>query len=204
MCHDFARSGKGQWRGPPGITNLAGVARARRDREAGIFHVTCHSVWSTGLFLDEFDYAAFRKLLARTVTDHRWRCCAVVLMPNHYHLILEVDDDALPVGMQRLNCAYARGFNRRYRLRGHVFGARYDAPRIDTELYFLRCCRYVYRNPVKAGLVASPQDWQQSSYAGTVGLAPQAFDFVDASPILQLFGTGQAAIDRLRALVEGD
>jgi len=180
------------------------VGRAHRDRSAGIFHVTCHSVWSAELFLDEFDYAAFRKLLGRTVSDYRWRCYAVVLMPNHYHLILEVEEDALPAGMQRLNCAYACGWNRRYRLRGHVFGARYDAPRIDTETYFLRCCRYVYRNPVNAGLVGSPADWHWSSYAGTVGIAPQVFEFVDASPILERFGTGREARERLRAFVDSD
>ena len=181
------------------------MARAPRDHDAGTFHVTAHSVWSTTLFFDPLDYAAFSELLARTVKKFRWICRAVVLMPNHYHLLLDVENDMLPAGMQALNCAYARGFNRRYRLRGHVFAARYDAPRVDTEAYLMRCYRYIARNPVRAGLCKSPLDWPWSSYAGSVGVSEPVFDFVDASPIVACFGRPrEAAIERLRAFVESD
>jgi putative transposase len=181
------------------------MARAARDQDTGMFHVTAHSVWSTTLFFDSLDYAAFAKRLGRTVKQFRWLCRAVVLMPNHYHLLLDVDNDMLAAGMHALNCGYARDFNRRYRLRGHVFAARYDSPRVDSEAYLLRCYRYVVRNPVKAGLCESPLDWEWSSYAGSVGVAKPVFDFVDTSPVIDCFGSRrEEAVAALRAFVESD
>ena len=35
---------------------------------------------------------------------------------------------------------------------------------VDTEAYFLRCCRYIECNPVRAQMVADPGDYPWSSY----------------------------------------
>ena len=127
---------------------------------------------------------------------------AVCFMTNHYHLLLEVGDGALPSGMQWLNHAHARAFNRRYGLRGHVFAARYDARRIETDEHLLAAFRYIARNPVDARLCAAPGDWPWSSYAGTVGLG-EPLGYVDASAVIGCFGRpAAAALDRLRIFVE--
>jgi len=181
------------------------MARAPRDQDPGIFHVNAHSVWSTDLFPDTIDYEIFATMIARTVSRRSWTCLAAVLMPNHYHLILEVDSGTLPIGMRELNLGFARDFNRRYRLRGHVFAARFDARRIDTEAYLLAAYRYVVRNPVRAGLCKSPEDWSYSSYAGSVGLGKPFLEIVDASRVIGCFGHPQeVATARLRAFVAGD
>jgi putative transposase len=180
------------------------MARAPRDQGPGIFHVNTHSVWSMGLFPDTIDYEIFGAMIARTVARKAWTCLAAVLMPNHYHLVLEVDSGTLPIGMRELNHGFARDFNRRHRLRGHVFAARFDARRIDTEAYLLAAYRYVVRNPVRAGLCESPEDWPWSSYAGSVGLGTPFLEIVDASRVIGCFGhPREVAIARLRAFVAG-
>ena len=35
---------------------------------------------------------------------------------------------------------------------------------MDTETYFLRCCRYIECNPVRAGMVRGPGEYPWSSY----------------------------------------
>ncbi|HXY80674.1 MAG TPA: transposase [Gaiellaceae bacterium] len=178
------------------------MARPPRDFSAGTFHVTAHAVWGNVLFRDSIDYLVLCAELAATIARSRWRCIAFCFLGTHLHLLLEVEDDALPTGMQRLNNAYARNFNRRYGLRGHVFAKRYYAGRIDTEEHLLTAFRYVVRNPVEANLCTMPGDWGWSSYAGTVGLA-EPFGFVDASPVVDCFGRpAAAALQRLRDFVE--
>jgi putative transposase len=123
-------------------------------------------------------------------------------MTSHYHLVLRVDDGALPTGMHSLNFRYARQFNGRHGMKGHAFAARYDARRLSTDAHLLFAYRYVARNPVEAGICDSAEKWPWSSYAATIGVAPQ-ISFVDAGCVLSLLGeTRDVAVVRLRGFVE--
>jgi REP element-mobilizing transposase RayT len=168
-----------------------------------LFHITCHSVWTTDLFRIDVDRLAYLRELAVAVGDNAWTCLGYCLMKNHLHLILEVGEGTLPAGMKRLNTRYACGFNQRHRLRGHVFGGRYTSSRILNDGHLVAVFAYVMLNPVEAGLCRSPTDWFWSSYNATIGLA-EPCSFVDASRVLGYFGgTREQAIARLREYVEG-
>jgi hypothetical protein len=91
-------------------------------------------------------------------------------MTTHYHLLIDVDDDALPMGMHSLNFRHAVEFNRRHRMKGHVIGARYDSVRIEGESHLLGAYRYVMRNPVEAGICATAEAWRWSSFAAAVAM----------------------------------
>jgi putative transposase len=178
------------------------MSRALRDTEAGTFHVTSHSVRDTALFRNDLDRMRFIRELATATASAGWTCVAYCLMTTHYHLLLDVDDDVLPLGMHALNFRYASAFNARHRTRGHVLERRYSAERIFGAHHLLYAFRYIVRNPVAARLCDLPQEWPWSSYAATVGLAePQPF--VDGSLILEWFGgTHEIAVARLREFVE--
>jgi putative transposase len=118
-------------------------------------------------------------------------------MTSHYHLILDVEEGALPAAMHLVNRRYARHFNRAHGLRGHAFGDRYGSRRIEDELDLLDTFTYVVRNPVTAAACAHPADYRWSSYAGTVGLAG-ASSFVDASSVFT--AVGRLAGDPVAAL----
>lgn len=178
------------------------MARARRDTAAGIFHVTGHSVWASQLFRDDIDRLAYLRELPRVIAAFEWSCLGYCLMTSHVHLLFEVPADTLAEGMQQLHTRYACQFNQRYELRGHVFGGRYGANRIDTDAHLLSAFAYVMRNPVEAGLCSRPEEWAWSSYAATIGLAP-APSFVDTQRILSLLGAERgSALRRLREYVE--
>jgi len=164
--------------------------------------VFTHSVWAADLFRSDLDRIVFLRELARATAKSRWTCLAFCLMHTHYHLIVEVDDGALPIGMHALNFRYAVGFNQRHRMKGHVLGAQYDSRRLDADSHLLMAFRYVARNPVEAQLCAAPTQWPWSSYPSTVGAAGEV-SFVDASRVLGCFDAPrEIAVARLRAFVE--
>lgn len=178
------------------------MPRKPRDSTAGFFHVTCHSVWTGQLFRDDLDRLAFLRELAVAVRQYAWTCLSYCLMTTHFHLILEVGDGSLPEGMQQINTRYACGYNQRHRLRGHVFGGRYDGKRIRDDSQLVTTFAYDSNNPVHAGACDSPAAWNWSSYRGTVGLGELA-TFVNPEKILRFFGGSRdVAIARLRAFVE--
>jgi putative transposase len=177
------------------------MARRLRDKSAGLFHVYTHSVWAAQLFRDDRDRVVFLRELARAVDKAQWICLGFCLMRTHYHMLLDVDDDALPLGMHALNFRYAVEFNRRHRMKGHVLGARYDSIRIEDEPHLLTAYRYAMRNPVAAGLCEAAEAWRWSSFAAAVGRA-EPLEFVDPSMILGCFnGSREIAGEKLRAFV---
>jgi putative transposase len=53
-------------------------------------------------------------------------------------------------------------------------GGRYRSSLIDSERYFLPCSRYIETNPVRAGLVSRPEDFQWSRFRSNAGGHPDA------------------------------
>src|SRR3954447_10531865 len=176
----------------------------RRDASAGIFHVYTHCVWAApALYRDDIDRATALRHLARVTATTAWRCIAFCLLDTHYHLIVEVEENVLPIAMHRFNLAYSRDFNRRHGLRGHVQFRRYGDGRIRSEAHLLDRFRYVALNPVRAGLCDRPEDWPWSSYAGTVGLA-EPHSFVDDGPLLACLRRAEDPRVALRMFVQAD
>ncbi|HXR11800.1 MAG TPA: transposase, partial [Gaiellaceae bacterium] len=163
------------------------MPRPPRDTAAGIFHVFTHCVWGVSdLYRDDADRLEFLRHLARVSARDGWTCAAFCLMRSHYHLIVSVESDVLPAAMHSLNLPYARVFNKRYSLRGHVQFDRYGARRIHDRDDLLGRYAYVVNNPVEAGLCDLPEDWPWSSHAGTLGLRP-AHSLVDDALVLGCF-----------------
>ena len=115
--------------------------------------------------------------------------------------MVDVEDGVLPGVMHAINLAYARHYNRRYSLWGHVQGWRYGSSRIVDDGDLIRRFAYIANNPVEAGLCAAPADWPWSSYAATIGLA-ELPTFVDPARILRCFKGGIDPQTALRARVE--
>ncbi len=76
----------------------------------------------------------------------------------------------------------------------------YKISPIDTDDYLLSCCRYVERNPVKAGMVEAPEDYPGSSYAARIGLTH--CDWLDGPPTMAELGSDASSRrERYRAFV---
>jgi REP-associated tyrosine transposase len=85
-------------------------------------------------------------------------------MTNHVHLIATPQmEDGLSSTMKNVDETYVRYFNRRYERTGGLYEGRYRSLPIDSERYWFTCMRYVELNPVRAGIVARPEDYRWSS-----------------------------------------
>jgi REP element-mobilizing transposase RayT len=151
------------------------MARPLRITYPGAFyHVVNRGLEKRVIFADNTDYASFLSLLERLHPSFRFRLHSYCLMPNHYHLYLEMPRGHLPRLMQQLDGRYTQRFNRRHRRNGPLFQGRYKALLVDQEAYSLAVARYIHLNPVKAKLVRQPEDYAWSSYATFLGRRPPA------------------------------
>jgi REP element-mobilizing transposase RayT len=163
---------------------LVVMSRQHRGRvHAGVYHVWLRTTGPVRMFVDDFDRTSFCRRLSVSVARYGWICVGFVLMPTHFHLVLEVEDDALPVGMHALFGPYAQEFNRRHARSGHLRAAPYKLRRIDDDRGLRAVVRYVARNPSRARLCREPQDWQWSSYPGSAGYE-RPFPFVNDELVL--------------------
>jgi len=115
------------------------------------------------LFLEEEDGERFIHALARTKELSGCLVLAYCLMPNHVHLVLRTTEEPIGVVMKRLGVRYAGWFNRKYGRVGHVFQDRFRSEPVEDDAYFISLIRYVWNNPVVAGLAPRALDYRWSS-----------------------------------------
>jgi len=157
------------------------MARDLRLQYPGaVYHIFNRGNHKEGIFLCDQDFELFLELLTVTVKRTNWICHAYCLMPNHYHLMIEIPDGILSDGMAWLNGVYTQKINRKYDLSGHLFQGRYKSKLVDGNIQFLHTARYIIRNPLEAKRVKDLSDWPWSSYHATVGdRKPEEFLTVD-------------------------
>ena len=66
--------------------------------------------------------------------------------------------------MHFVNSSYTTYINRKRKRSGHLFQGRYKAILVDRDSYLLELSRYLHLNPVRANIVAKPEDYPYSSY----------------------------------------
>ena len=142
--------------------------RLRIEFEGAIYHVMTRGNARQDIVHDDDDRIRLLADLERTVGRFAWDVLAFVIMSNHLHLLVKTPQPNLGKGMQAFLSAYALGMARRSRRPGHLFQGRYKAEMIEDESYYWTVSRYIHLNPIRAGLVARPEDWVWSSYPGYV------------------------------------
>ena len=137
-----------------------------------VYHVTARGNERKAIARDDMDRRRFVATLSEIVEHYRVVCHAWVLMPNHYHLLLETPEANLSRAIRHLNGVYTQAFNRRHRRVGHLFQGRFKAILLEKDAHLLELGRYVVLNPVRAGLVRHLRAWSWSSYRATAGEEP--------------------------------
>ena len=141
------------------------MARKKRIWYPGAFyHVMSRGNHRNVIFREHEDYIYFLRVIQILREKYAFRIHTLCLMTNHFHMILETSDVEIWKIMQKLLSLYAEEFNYRYDCSGHLFEGRYTACLIEEDSYFLEVSRYIHLNPVKAGMVKKPIDYQYSSY----------------------------------------
>jgi putative transposase len=85
------------------------MPRAPRIEFAGaIYHVMNRGDHLEPIVLDERDRSSFVRTLGEAAESAGWVLHSFVLMPNHYHLLVETLRPTLVKGMQWLNATYTQ------------------------------------------------------------------------------------------------
>jgi REP element-mobilizing transposase RayT len=132
--------------------------------EGAFYHVTTRGNEQKKIFLSHTDYEKFLSYLTDAIYKYGTILHAFVLMPNHYHLIVETPKANLSTFMHTLNSAYTTYFNIKRHRTGHLFQGRYKAILIDVDNYLLELSRYIHLNPVRGGITDKPEGYPYSSY----------------------------------------
>jgi REP element-mobilizing transposase RayT len=143
------------------------MGRQIRIEYAGAtYHVMSRGNRRETIFQDDKDRQMFVDTLEEACARTGWQICAYVLMPNHYHLIVETPEANLVVGMKWLQGTYAKRHNARHRDWGHVFQGRYKSILIDPAEgdYFRIACDYVHLNPARAFLAGTGDSSPLTAY----------------------------------------
>jgi putative transposase len=187
--------------------------------KTGIYHIYNQGNNRQKIFFSRRNYLFFLEKISHNVLPFA-DILAWCLMPNHFHLMISVNEVELPKdiikkssGNEKLStqsmanntnillnhsigiilASYTRAINIQENRSGSLFrsetkaiclnemngissdwytsyGITFMKVQIPEYQYLQMCFNYIHNNPVKAHLVADPEDWEFSSYADLKGL----------------------------------
>ncbi len=147
-----------------GFANASGMKqcllrKGRASLDGQVYLVTFTTVFRAPLFADP----ETARVACTALTDMRlWRHAALlawVLMPDHWHGLIQLDNEALSRTVQRLKCNTARRVNLVAARCGAVWAPAFHDHALRSEEDLLHVARYIVLNPVRAGLVRRVGDY---------------------------------------------
>lgn len=141
------------------------MARRPRIEIPGYYHIVNRGVARSTIFKAPADYEYFEELMCFYMKSYGIVLHNYCLMPNHYHLLIEIREENLSKFMRQLNMNYAVYFNKKYNRTGHLWQGRFKSWYVSSEAYLYTLMCYIEQNPLKAHMVNVLEDYPYSSYA---------------------------------------
>jgi len=161
------------------------------------YHVMARGNDGQDIFVDDDDRLDMLGLLGRMSSRFNTEVLAFCLMTNHFHLFIRTPAANLSKAMHWLNGTYTSRFNRRRSRSGHLLQGRYKSVLVADDSYWLALSAYIHLNPVRAGLVKNPSQYEWSSFRDHSRARPR-HDWLRADRTLAFFGAGATARRRYR------
>ena len=161
-------------------------------------HVTARGNGRQLIFIDP---ASRERLLRLTLVALRrggHLLHAFCLMDNHFHFLVEVGIGALGKMMKEITHRYAQYLHRRRGTDGHLFQDRFHSRVCRNDAHLLNVLRYIHRNPVKHGAVASVDDWPWSSHWAYLG---EKSSLVETKRLLSFFRGSRDPVEAYKAFM---
>lgn len=165
--------------------------KARVYLPGGVYHLTARGNNKQTIFFEPVDYLFFLDCLKESKKKHQFTLFLYVLMPNHFHLLLQTSktdiENSVSKIMHCLTTKYSNYANRRNGRIGHLFQGRFYSELLENDSHFLELTRYIHLNPVRAGLVSRPGDYPYSSYRNYLSEKQEGEKLVDTDEVLRWF-----------------
>ncbi|MCA0971430.1 transposase [Halobacillus litoralis] len=156
---------------------------------SGIYHVILRGANKQEIFHDEADKIHFLNIIVKCKNKTSIQVFAWCLMDNHVHLVIKEDAEDISHVMKRIGVSYAGYYNRTYETTGHLFQDRFRSEEVEDPRYLMRVVRYIHQNPVKAGIVNSPDKFEWSSCRNYYGKSVHHRKLLDEGFVLHLFSS---------------
>jgi putative transposase len=139
------------------------------------------------IFAERADYERYLIRLQELKDEYRVKVYAFCLMTNHVHLLLAPwDRTGIASLMKRLAGRHTQRHNLIEGRSGTLWEGRYRSSLVQDDDYLLACCRYIELNPVRARMVAEPDDYPWSSCRYRLG--SDTDDLLDLDPAYLALG----------------
>ncbi len=139
------------------------------------YHVYNRGVHKSPIFFSAENYHYCISLLKKYNQKYSVDIVAYCLMPNHYHLLLRQNEGgSIARFLQTTFNAYTQAINKQQCFHGTLFESRVQSIHVNTEKYLFRLVCYIHCNPVIAGMVSLPEEWEYSDYHKWAGLQERA------------------------------
>jgi putative transposase len=131
-----------------------------------VYFTTCVNLKRQPLFSKTENAALLMDTLSGVGEFHPHRLHAYVVLPDHFHLLIEPLDCTISRITQSLRRNFALNYKRHYRIQHNLTLAQhrfYDHVIRDQE-EMNKHLDYIHYNPVKHGFIERPEKWPHSSY----------------------------------------
>jgi REP element-mobilizing transposase RayT len=140
------------------------MPRRPRIEIAGYYHIINRGVEQRVIFKEPADYEYFEELMCFYAKSYGITLHNYCLMTNHYHLLIEIQEENLSKFMRQLNMNYAIYFNKKNKRTGHLWQGRFKSWYVTDEAYLYTLMLYIEQNPLKANMVTTLEAYPYSSY----------------------------------------
>ncbi len=136
----------------------------REKSKKGEYHVILNFIKELTVFSEKIERQEMIRILMIVMKKMNCKIYAHAIMLNHVHLIIkEGEERKLSSIVISISTRFAKFYNRHHERKGRVFSRRYNSRPVNDDRYFFTLIRYIIRNPVKAGLINNPWDYEWSS-----------------------------------------
>ena len=144
------------------------------------FHIITQGINKSYIFEKAEDIKYYIKIMYSLSKEQKIKIVGYCIMSNHAHMLIQTENlQELSKYMQRLNTKYGKYYNKKYTRVGYVFRDRYKAEGIYNERYLYNCLKYIYDNPVKAGMCEKAEDYPYSNYKKIEEKLDETYKFMD-------------------------
>lgn len=139
------------------------MRRARITYKGAYHHVMNRGHEGKEIFFDDSSRFYFLDSMRNKAEKLKIEIFCYCIIPNHYHILLQNSSGKLSEFMKQLNGQYGMYYRKRKGGTGHVFQGRFKSTLIGGDTYMKMATVYVLLNPVRAGVVKNPWQYEWSS-----------------------------------------
>ena len=158
----------------------------RKYIETSFLHIMTQGINRSYIFDKPDDIKYYIKIIYELQKEYNIKIIAYCIMNNHTHMLVKVENTKhLSNFMLRLNSKYGKYYNKKHDRVGYVFRDRFKSECINNERHLCNCIKYIYDNPVKAGICKEPAEYQWSNYKPVEGYTDERNVFIDVEEDLE-------------------